>query len=368
MRPAHKAGRLLFPGTDSVTSFHLPFLPPEALGDEGSIATAALRAVALARGGETRAALNLARHARRRAQGMETAAGELEALNAAAVVHLIRGDTIGAVAAALDAFQLARRNPNRSLYGHALVSLKMAAYNLGACDDAVDTLDRCAREAAELRDVPLEIRARVGLGVVLGDAGRFDAAAREYARALPLAERHPAASPARVLANIANLHRKRGEAAEAIACAQAARRLSVGEVNVSVEIDALAIEGCCEQLRGATDRARALLRASARLGHASRCPTAVVWVQCEIGRLGLAAGDLEEARAAYGEVVAIAAELRPSRKIAVACEGLAEAEARSGNARHAREWRERAADETSQFEVARLQTHRQLMEVLAPGY
>ena len=353
--------------TDTVTSFHLPFLPPEALGDEGSIATAAARAIALARGGETRAALNLALHARRRAQGMEADEGELEALNAAAIVHIIRGDTIAAVAAALDACQLARRTGHRSLYGHALVSLKMSAYNLGACDDVVDTLDRTAREAAELGDIPLEIRARVGLGVVLGDEGRFGAAAREYGRALPLAQRHPENSPARVTANIANLHRKMGDCVQAAELAQAARRLAVGESNVAVEIDALGIEGCVAELAGEWRRARDLMYSSIALGQASRCPTAVAWVQCELGRLGVTTGDLDTAIRAFRGVLDLAAELRPSRKIAVACAGLAEVETRRGNPAGYREWRDLASDETAQFEIARLQTHRQLLEVLGTG-
>jgi len=346
----------------------MPFLPPEALGDEASIATAAARAVALARGGDTRAALNLALQARRHAQGMETDEGELEALNAAAIVHLIRGDTIAAVAAALDACQLGRRTGHRSLYGHALVSLKMSAYNLGACDDVVDTLGRCANEARELRDVPLEIRARVGMGVVLGDLGQFDGAAREFARALPLAERHPETSPARIVANIANLHRKRGDCEEGVRFARAAVRLAAAEANLSVEIDALAIEGCVTELRGALEHARELMNQSILLGHASRCPTAVVWVQCQLGRLSIALHDLDGAARAYQGVLDIATELRPSRKIAVACSGLADIEERRGNVPAAREWRRLAADETAQFEVARLQTHRQLQEVLAPGY
>ncbi len=43
-----------------MTSFQMPFLPPEALADADSIAVAAERAIALAKGGDTRAALNLA--------------------------------------------------------------------------------------------------------------------------------------------------------------------------------------------------------------------------------------------------------------------------------------------------------------------
>ena len=39
-----------------MTSFQMPFLPPEALADADSIAVAAERAIALAKGGDTRAA------------------------------------------------------------------------------------------------------------------------------------------------------------------------------------------------------------------------------------------------------------------------------------------------------------------------
>src|SRR5262245_35978860 len=128
----------------------MPFLPPEALGDERSIAAAAARAISLAKGGDTRAALNLALQARRRAQGLDMGPGELEALNAAAIVHLIRGDSISAVAASMDACGIARRHGAEVRYGHAFVSLKLAAYNLGACDDVTGQLARCAHQAREL--------------------------------------------------------------------------------------------------------------------------------------------------------------------------------------------------------------------------
>ncbi len=285
----------------------MPFLPPEALADAESIAVSAERAIALAKSGDTRAALNLALQARRRAQGLDMDLGEIEALNAAAMVHLIRGDTIAAVASALDACELARRADDRSRYGHALVSLKMAAWNLGACEEVTDTLDRCAREAMTLGDFALEVRARVGLGVVLGDQGRFDAAEREYKRAFPLAlgRSTPTGAP-RILANMANLHRKRAAAhfsaglearalhdsEEAARLAGQACRMALEEGNLSVEIDALAIRACALDMRGYGERARALLRASIGLGKASRCPSAIVWVVCELGRQSLAAGDL----------------------------------------------------------------------------
>jgi tetratricopeptide (TPR) repeat protein len=363
-----------------VTSFHMPFLPPEALADEGSIAIAAHRAIALAKGGETRAALNLALQARRRAQGLELGVGEIEALSAAAIVHIIRGDAIAAVATAIDACGLARRSGRATLHPHALVSLKLAASSLGACDDPVRALQACVSEAIACGDAPVEIRARVGLGVVFGDAGRFDAAQYEFVRALQLAERHPdTTGPSRITANIANLHRKRAlahlaagfEARGLHECDAAARvagracRMAVEERNVAAEIDALAIRGCAHDLRGERERAQALLRASIALGQASRCPSAIVWVLCELGRMCLAADDLAGARGAFLEALELARELRPSRKIAVACAGLADVLAREGDVPATLAWRERAADETAAFEIASLQTRRQIREFFA---
>ena len=353
----------------------MPFLPPEALADEASIAVAAARAVTLARSGEPRAALNLALQARRQAQGVDNVRGELEALNAAAVVHLIRGDAVGAVAAALDARDLALRAGDRSLLAQAMVSLQMSAFILGAGSDVHGALRDCTREALESGDTAVEMRARLALGVVLGDGGHFDAAAYEFDRALRLADQHPgAASPARITANIANLHRKRAtahfaggyearalhECAEAIAMARHACRLAALEGAVSVEIDALAISGCAYEQRGEPARARVLLRESIALGRAARCPSAIVWVLGELGRMALAAGDTDDARAAYAEVLELARELRPSRKIAAACFGLADVEAHLGHADAARHWRERGAEEAAAFEIASLQTRRQI--------
>ncbi len=260
------------------------------------------------------------------------------------------------------------------------MSLKLAAYNLGACDDAIAALQACVSEAIAFDDASVEIRARVGLGVVFGDAGRFDVAQYEFLRALQLAERHPdTAGPARITANIANLHRKRAQAHFAAGfearglheCDTSARvagracRMAVEEGNVAAEIDALAIRGCAYDLRGEAEHARALLKASIALGRSSRCPTAIVWVLCELGRLCLAADDLGGARTAFVEALDLARELRPSRKIAVACAGLADVEAREGRVPAALGWWERAADEAAAFEIASLQTRRQISEFFA---
>jgi tetratricopeptide (TPR) repeat protein len=354
----------------------MPFLPPEALADEASIAGAAAKAVTLARWGEPRAALNLALQARRQAQSLDTVRGELEALNAAAVVHLIRGDAVAAVATAIDARDLAERAGDRSLFGQAQVSLQISAFILGAAEDVHGALRECTRVALEDGDLTVELRARVALGVVLGDGGHFDAAAYEYDRALRLANElaQPITSPARITANIANLHRKRAgaylaqgyeakglhECGLTIKVGREACRLAALEGAVSVEIDALAILGCAHEQRGEPARARVMLRESIALGRAARCPSAIVWVMCELARMSLAAGDMEDANAAYAEVLDLARELRPSRKIAAACFGLAEVSARQGDVAAAQLWRERGAEEAAAFEIASLQTRRQI--------
>lgn len=150
------------------------------------------------------------------------------------------------------------------------------------------------------------------------------------------------------------------ECAEAIAKSREACRLAAREGAVSVEIDALAVSGCAHEQRGEPARARLLLRASIVLGRAARCPSAIVWVLCELGRMSLAAGDVEDARAAFAEALELARELRPSRKIATACFGLADVDARSGHPEAASRWRDRGAEEAAAFEIASLQTRKQI--------
>jgi hypothetical protein len=265
----------------------MPFLPPEALADEDSIRAAAERAIALAKAASrgrpwpsrcTRGA---------NAQLMEMEQGEGEALNAAAIVHLIRGDPVAAVATSIDACDLARRTGDDALLGHALVSLNMSACILGACDDALSRLRTCADEAALRGQPSVEIRARIAIGILLGDRRRFDAATRQFEEALALARAHPGlTNPSRIVANLANLHRKRAgrgfrarirgpalhECAEAIRLAREACEGATREGAVATEIDALGILGCVHKLRGDLVRARVSFGESIALGRAARCP------------------------------------------------------------------------------------------------
>ena len=356
----------------------MPFLPPEALADESSLAAAALRAVDLAKGGDSRSGLVLALQARSRAQDLEIGDGEARALNAAAIVHLMRRDAISAIAAAMDASELARRSGERSLLGHARVSLGMSAAMLHGGEHLARQIVACVEDAVAMGDTALEIRARAALGILKGDNGDFDGAAAELHRALALSRVHASVtSPSRILANIANLRRKQAtalrqarsfaeakrECVAAMALALEACAEAAMEGSVLVEIDALAISGSLQRLQGRLRAARALLRESIALARASRCGSAIAWVLCELGALELEADAFAAARQAYADALEVSVELRPNCKIATACLGLAEAEARAGNAEAAGRWLRRWASERDEYEKSRLRTQRTLEQL-----
>ncbi|APV48355.1 hypothetical protein BWI17_00825 [Betaproteobacteria bacterium GR16-43] len=357
-------------------------LPPGALSDGPQLTAAANQAIALARSGESRKGLALALLARNQARVLDLRRGEAEALNAAAVVHAIRGDHISAVAAAIDACELAGRLEGRSILGHSRVTLGSAAFALGMVGEARAALEACLAQAVCCGDRELEVRARSGLGIVLGDLGEFEAATQELARVLFLVERHQQMTcPARALSNLANLHAKRAKkhlaAGDRIAAASdcedadrlAARALEVADArgNLSVQIDAAGIRGKVRDLLGEPHEALLFLASACRAGIAARSRTPLLWVLCEQGRIHRGLGQLDAARTAYDEALEIAAELRPSPKIAEACQGLEWVERAAGNEAAARRWSEQAHVETEAFEHARAQTRRQLDAFFAAG-
>lgn len=353
----------------------MPFLPPEALVDRADISAAATQAIHLARRGDPRAGLVLVQKARLRAQDLDMPSGEVEALNAAALVHHMSRNPIAAAAAALDARDLARRTGDASLQGHARVTLAIAGYDLEAEVDVEPELEACIAAAVEARDGALECRARLAYAVVLGDRERFGEAHVQLIAALQMSAGEGCTStPARILANLANLHRKRAlhalarnaqaEAFEqctaALDAAARAEKQAAAEGYLGARIDALAIAGCVHALRGDDRTARVHLGDSVALARASRYGQFAVWVLCELGRLELRARDAAAARAAFAEGLDHALELRPCRKITTALEGLAEAAALRGDREGTRLWREQANAEARVFDAARVDTRRQL--------
>jgi tetratricopeptide (TPR) repeat protein len=357
-----------------VPEFHIPF-QLEPLVDERSVTDAACRAVHIARTGDPRAGLALAMRARRRARDLDTVLGEVEALNAGAIVHLIRGDAMAAAAAALDAAHLACVPGTEIAREHARVTLSLAALTLEARDDIAARLADRVASAVRLGDCNLEIRARVAYGIALGDAGSFDDAARQLNAALRLALTPCVgmfSTPARVTANIANLYRKRAEThgaggidatedrADAIRFARRACVMAIEEGSVPILIDGLAIHGRVLVLEGRLSRARALFLESIATGRSHRCRTGLAWVLCELAKVCVASDDISGARQAYTEALEVALELAPSRKVQVACAGLAEVEGLAGNEVGQRHWTHRAREEAAEYERMRGHTRREL--------
>ena len=362
-----------------MTLFHMSVQAGEDAG-KGALPSRAKEAVSVARRGDLKSALLLAQQAWQAARELKDERAVLEATHAASIVHMIRGDSISAVAAATDAFDLARRLGDASLEGHARVSLCFSGAELGTHEDAERDLGRCIEQAVAAHDSGLEIRARVALGIVLGDRGRFELAPAQFQRALALAEDHPGFTPPGCIAvNLANVHRKcaalhvaagrQAQAeihiAEALRVSDQAFRLSLEEEAVPACVEALGIRACALEMLGARDKALALLAYAVSIGVETRSRTAVLWVLCELGRVRVLASELDAARAAYTQALDAASGLRPCATIHIACAGLADVEGKLGRDAAAADWRARADSEKAEFERWRRDSRWQLARLLS---
>jgi len=361
-----------------VTGFQTP-AEPGSREASPALAQSAHQAVDAARRGDLKSALHIAQHAWQTAREQRDDHGILVATNAASIVHMIRGDSISAVAAAIDTMVLARRLGDRSLQGHALVNLCYAGFDLGTHGDAEADLRKCIEHALADGDGGLEIRARVALGIVLGDVQRFELAPAQFRRALELIKDHPGHTPpACIVANNANLHRKWGAAhlaegretearmvlIESVRLATEAFKLALHEEGIPAGIDALGTRAWALELLGERDKALALLSYAASLGGATGSRPAMLWVLCELGRIRFLAEDLDGARAAFNRALDVASGLRPCASISVACSGLAEVEAKLGHGTVAEQWKARAIEESADFERWRRDTRWQLERFL----
>ena len=330
--------------------------------------------MALAREGHARRGLALALQARQQARGLEIEAGELAALNAAAICHGIRGDHAAAAAAGIDTFELAQRLGETRVCDDALVTLCNAACALGFRSEARALLPRLIHGAVSAGHSALEYRARVAFGLLLGESGEFDCAGRQFTRALFLVRMRGYPSRSRIEANIANLHRKRaarefacggkahGQAACAVAQdgAQRALSLAIEEANAQVEIDALAVLGQVRMLLGDATSARDWYERAALRADEVRARGSLACILLELGRVRMAMGEIEAARDALRRALESAIENQPSALVAQACRALGECDHALGDELGERRWQERADVEDAEFERACVHTRREL--------
>jgi tetratricopeptide (TPR) repeat protein len=236
-------------------------------------------------------------------------------------------------------------------------------------------LEHAAAVAENLNDFRLLIRVRNLLGIMLGDAGRYDEAEVQLDLALALTRCDPDAfDPVRVNANTANLLRKRaqsasesGRVAEAeslvragLALLERARKESAHHGITPMLLDIYGIEGL---LHNAVARPADALRCFSeawRLGQSSKLRTNLPFLGVEIARLELASGRLDSAELTLLQAMREATFYRPSPKAAALCKLLADVQKARGDQRGEQHW-QRAADEAElAFDELKHEVRRQL--------
>jgi tetratricopeptide (TPR) repeat protein len=137
-----------------------------------------------------------------------TARGDL--YNAAAMCHYARNDFLMSIASGVDAYQIFHRQGDDARMGHALTTLASACMEVQAPDLAEQALNGCLSIALKTGDQFLEARARNTLGMLLGDAGRFDEAETHLlaSKEILVMLGRRAQTP-KVIGNIGNLYKKR---------------------------------------------------------------------------------------------------------------------------------------------------------------
>jgi tetratricopeptide (TPR) repeat protein len=329
-----------------------------------TIQAACENAIRTSRRGETRAGIDLARHAYRLAR-RESPDAELEALNASALCQAANGSFIESIATAIDAIGLARQLANRRAATEALITMAGAAsFILDANSVVLEMLSMCRSVADELGDEAQQVRIHNTFGLVYGNLARFDEADQEYDQGLALVNRADARAklytPAYLISgNRAFLSVQRARAAKTEEfphlAADAEERIqhvlgvANAEMNIDAEARALFCLGQLRTLQGQNEAAlqafgEALVRAT-QIRHHPR----LIDTNIEIGKLYASELQFERALEAMEQAYEFADASRPTAKVAVACEGIAAMYARLGRTRETAHYQAKTEREQEAF-------------------
>lgn len=352
--------------------------PTEADGWQ-AIADSALN---LGRRGETREALAMLQQAIEQARQAGDRRGETIALNGAALMHSIRGDYWSALASSMDAFVMARAAQDRRCMAHALTMLAGALLLMTPIDSEIALLHAALKIAETEEDLRLQVRIHNLLGILLGDLERFGQAEVHLDLALVLADCSKDGDTAafdrwRLMANIANLLRKRAQsAARAGMAAEAAEHCAAGleligrvEIHcieygkVPILLDALRISAMLLAVQGRVDLAHAKFVAAWKLAIERRQRSALPALGVDIARMLIDDGRLDAAEITLAEALREAALYRPSPKAAGLCELMAEVEGGRGDRRAEAQWLKDALIAHNEFEVLKREARRQMAGV-----
>lgn len=311
-------------------------------------------AIRVARRGDTRSSVGLARHAYRLARE-ESRQAELEALNALALCQIANGSFIEAIATAIDAFGVGDALGDRGGKAHALSSMAGAApFILDANSLALEMLDTCVHEAEAIGDSVLAARAHNTSGIVYANMQRFDEGDRHFELGMKLVETGDNRAAVFVphylfLGNRAYLAvqrvkadpavgdpaQRQRDAEDALARIDQVLKISGAESNIDAEARAYF---CLGQLRAHLDEPEAALQAfqeTLRRATQIRHNPRIIDTRIEMSRLYRSAGRHEEAIQALEAAYELADANRPSNRVPTICEALADALAHLGRDREA---------------------------------
>ena len=162
-----------------------------------------------------------------------------EVMCAAALCHYFRNDFMMAIAGGLDAYQGFSRNSDFANMGHALTTIAAACKDIGATELAIDALNGCLNIARRLGDAFLEARSSNALGMLLGEVGKFDEAARHLALARECLERAgKMVHLPKVVASVGDLLKYQAAQARAAGDAAASTRFLQQAIDARHEVDA----------------------------------------------------------------------------------------------------------------------------------
>jgi tetratricopeptide (TPR) repeat protein len=335
-------------------------------------------ALSVGRKGDTREALSILQGGIEAARKTSERRGEIIAMNAAALVHSIRGDFWAALAGSIDAFFMAKRENDRLGMGQAMTMLAGALLLMTPIDSEIELLRTSLTIGEEERNLKLQIRVHNLLGIVLGDLGRFDEAEMHLDLALVLAGYEEAGFDRwRVKSNIANLLRKRAAAANergaAEECADYARRglelVACVEAHcmehdkLMILLDAQGVAALLMLQLGRHEAAYDKFRTARDLAIARKNRSVLSFIGLEMARLEIRAGDTDAAEASIQTGLREAALFRPSNKAAALAALMAEICDSRGERDSADHWRTNAEQSRIDFEALTKEARRQMARV-----
>ena len=322
-------------------------------------------AIRCSRRGDTRAGIDLARHAYRLAR-QESPEAELEALNASALCQSANGSFIESIATSIDVISLARQQLNRRSAAFALATMAGAAsFILDANSVVLEMLQVCRSEADALTDVPLEVRIHNTFGLVYGNLARFDEADHEYDLGIALVakadERAGLFTPGYLMmGNKAFLAVQRARAAtqenflrfaeDAERRIQSVLGIATTEMNIDAEARAYFCLGQLRALQGKNAEALSAFREALSRATQIRHHPRLIDTNIEISKLFASELQFERALEAMEAAYEIADASRPTAKVAIACEGMAAMYASLGRSREAAHYQAKTEREREAFD------------------